>query len=130
MNNTPIRGGASPIHPATTYPAIVGRVLLRRREAMGLTQVALANAAGVSQSTWSKIETGTSALSLAQLRQSAVLLHTTPGALLAEADAAADSLVERGVIVYPDRGFDSGDMAAAVMTGAALGALLVVLLKK
>jgi len=130
MNNRAVRGGASPIHPATTYPAIVGRVLQRQREATGMTQASLAAAAGVSQSTWSKIEMGTSALSLGQLLLSADALGTTPGALLAEADTAAQGLTERGVVIYPDRNFDSADMAAAVMTGAALGALLVVLLKK
>lgn len=45
------------IQLVTSYPAIVGTVLVNIRESRGMTQAALAAKIGLASSTWSRIET-------------------------------------------------------------------------
>lgn len=77
---------ANPIIQATTYAIIVGRILTKRRKSCGLRQEALATALGVTQSTWSRIENGTSALTISQLAIAARALNLPPSDLIAQAD--------------------------------------------
>ena len=115
------------LKPATTYPAIVGRILEQKRASLELSQGAVATKIGISQGAWSRIENGSSIISLDQLRAAATVLATTPAAVLELADRAEQQLQSQGVKIVLPRTTSSG---AAMMTGAALGALLVAILLK
>jgi transcriptional regulator with XRE-family HTH domain len=110
------------LQSATTYPSVVGRVLAFHREQTGLSQADLAHVAGVTQSTWSKVERGESSLALEQLRLVAPAMKKRPGEIVDEAERAADALRESGVDVQPNR-IDPND---AVAVGLAIVALAVV----
>ena len=91
------------VRPATTYPAIVGAVLLNLRERHGLQQSEVAEALGLSPSTWSRVERGALAVSLEQLAAAAEYFETSPGQVLQEADSAVTRLRKQGVHVEPGR---------------------------
>ena len=55
------------LRPETTYQAVIGRVIVNFRKQLAVDQALLAGAAGVTQSTWSRIERGESSLSIEQL---------------------------------------------------------------
>lgn len=115
------------LKPATTYPAIVGRILEQQRARIGLSQDAVAGRLGLTQGAWSRVENGSSVISLNQLRSVASVFGTSPAALLALADNAEQQLASQGVQMVAPR---STTPSAAMMTGAALGALLAVILLK
>ena len=94
------------LRPATTYAVIVGQVLAVRRQHADIDQAAMAAGVGLSQSTWSRIERGASALSIEQLAAAARVLGTTPGALLGHADKTADTCRRCGVLVARNIDFD------------------------
>jgi transcriptional regulator with XRE-family HTH domain len=112
------------IQSATTYPAILGRILSGLREGLGLNQAEVAEAVGVTQSTWSKIERGDSTLSLDQLRAASRFLHTTPGTILDKADDAVAELEARGLKVHGTRIDVPAAPGFALISGAALAVLL------
>ena len=58
----------------TSYATIVGAVIVHRRQVLGMTQAGLAERVGLAPSTWSRVETGTSALSVPQLARAAEVL--------------------------------------------------------
>ena len=65
--------------PETTYPAVLGAVLVRKRKEMGLDQVTVAKKVGVSRTTWSRVENGEVALSIDQLPKVAEVLEYKGG---------------------------------------------------
>ena len=87
--------------PATTWGEVVGRVLIRCRESM--TQADMARAVGLSQSVWSKIERGMSALTIDQLELAAIALKTTSEEIMRRARLVAEHLREHGIQVEPTR---------------------------
>ena len=114
--------------PTTTYRALVGRLLAIQREAIGLDQGALAKKLNMSQSAWSRIETGQSNLSVDQLSLVAQALKTRPEAILKQAEGARTQLLRRGVKVLSAA--DEAENAGLFILGAAaLGALLLALSK-
>ena len=62
MSNTSPKG-------IVPYAAIVGKLLQQQRDARGILQVTVAEALGLSQSAYSRLEKGESAMNIAQLRQ-------------------------------------------------------------
>lgn len=81
----------------------------------------------MSQSTWSRIENGNSALTIDQLNLAADALGTQPSRLLHEADEAVRSLKSRGVRVEPERGVEAGPALAAgliLLSAVALGLMI------
>ena len=116
--------------PATTYPAIVGRVLAETRKRSGIQQAQLAEALGVNQPAWSKIERGTTPITVEQLAIAAKVLHTTPASLLQRADLAVEYAEARGVRVEERRVSDALSTGLALMGAAALGALVLAALGK
>ncbi len=104
----------------TTYAAVVGRILAGSRETRGLEQAEVARGVGVSQSTWSRIERGESALTVDQLARATAALATTPAQILAEADEAAANLGEMGITVRSDRNSKARARAMALLSGAVL----------
>lgn len=120
----------SALTPTTTYPAIVGQVLAKHRGDRNLTQTQLAQALGMKQSAWSKIERGATPLTIEHLAQAADVLEVSPGQILAETDRVADEVRARGVTVRPTRvEADNAFGAGLLLIGAvALGALVAAIL--
>ncbi len=121
----------STIVPATTYRAIVGRVLQVAREskkAQFPNQQAFADAVGLSQPTLSRIESGAGNVSLDQLKRLADTLGVAPAEILGRADRAAADLVRRGVRVVDQ--LPQADPTLAVLGATALAALLIAALSK
>ena len=75
--------------PETTYQTLLGRLIAMKRRQRQMDQEELARHVGVSNSTWSRIEAGQSALSIDQLAKAAEKL----GALVGELTSEADDLV-------------------------------------
>ncbi len=113
-----------PVAAATSYPAIVGAVLVVVRKDRGLTQRDLAEQLGVSPSLWSRIEHGGSALSVEQLGRAAAALGVRPSDVASRADLAAEQLGRRGVHVEPARIEAVGTGGRLPMSHAALCALV------
>jgi transcriptional regulator with XRE-family HTH domain len=113
---------------ATTYPAIVGRLLETMRKQKGLDQAQLAAAIGVTQSTWSRVENGTVAVSVEQLSKVARALKSAPGAILDQADTVERVLRMRGIRVETERIDDPIDMGLLLIGAAALSALIILIL--
>ena len=118
------------IQAETTYPAIVGQILVELRKERRLEQSDLAGRIGLTQSTWSRIECGESAFSMDQLAKAATRLETTPSEILRRADEAASALREKGVIVSNERKKTAAKVGLALVVGAALGLLIAGVLKK
>lgn len=97
------RVASSLVQPAISYQALVGHVIERYRKAGNLGQEALAGALGISQSAYSRLEQGQSAMSVSQLRLIAANLGLTPGALLTEADVLVARLQAQGVEVSEEK---------------------------
>jgi transcriptional regulator with XRE-family HTH domain len=107
------------------YNVLVGKVIQQRRERSGKSQTEVAVGAGLTQSAYSRIELGQTALSVSHLRSIARTLNFKADAVIAEADRIAVQLEIQGVKV-PDEKPDDGDMAkSALLIG--LGILLAVL---
>lgn len=118
------------LKPAATYPAIVGRILEARRREMNLDQSDLAKAVGVAQSTWSRAEHGTVAISVEQLAKAARAIKLSPGQLLTQADTAAQALTARGIRVETERVEDPLKMGLLLVGAVALTALVVLALAR
>lgn len=122
---------SSTIVPATTYRAIVGRVLQVAREskkAQFPNQQAFADAVGLSQPTLSRIESGAGNVSLDHLKRLADTLGVAPAEILGRADRAAADLTRRGVRVVDQ--LPQADPTLAVLGATALAALLIAALSK
>lgn len=70
----------------SSFEAIVGYTLAQLRKEARLSQMELAECAGLKQASWSRIEAGRTALSVAQLRSVARMLGTMPSTILATAE--------------------------------------------
>lgn len=112
--------------PATSYPALVGGVLVELRERRGMTQADLAARMELAPSTWLRIENGSSALSIDQLALVAQVLGVRPGEIIEHADRAQDLASERKVRVEPERisSADAVTLGLAVLSGATIGGLI------
>ncbi len=116
-----------PLQHATSYPAVLGRLLVSARISCNLEQQAVADAVGVSRSTWSRIENGEIALTIEQLSAACAMLKIEPGQLVQQADAASKKLEGRGVVVSRARWESAGKavgLGIVVMSAVALGTLI------
>jgi len=118
------------LRPGTSYPAIVGGVLVKLRDDIGLRQSELATAVGVTQATWSRIENGSSALTVEQLGLAAVKLRTHPNEILLLADQAVEQLKAQGVSVELSRDSTGIESGIVLIGAAALGALIAAVFLK
>lgn len=105
-----------------TYPSLVGKVLVAQRELKGMTQGAVATQMGLSQSAYSRLESGDSALNLTQLHKLAEVFGVRTASLLEHADQLEVQMVAAGVKVLHEK----PDNPAALAIG--LGLLAAVLL--
>lgn len=91
---------------------------------LNLHQNAIAGVLGITQSAYSRLESGDTVLSLLQLRMAASALHTTAAQILTEADQFAAFLQLQGVQISDEK----KDNSAAVLIGLGLLAAAVVAL--
>ena len=115
----------------TTYQAVLGCLIVRKRQEKQIDQEDMARHVGVGRSTWSRIEAGTSALSMDQLAKAANKLDIPMGELMLEADNIVRRLRKHGVDVADSRDQTSsakrGKAAAATVAflgGALLGGII------
>ena len=106
----------------TTYQAILGRLIARKRQERGMDQEEMARRVGVGRSTWSRIEAGSSALSIDQLAKAASALDISLGDLMLEVDDLVRELRKQNVEVHESR--DQAKSASAKAGGAAAVAFL------
>ncbi|TXH74718.1 MAG: XRE family transcriptional regulator [Thiobacillus sp.] len=107
--------------PVVTYPSLVGKILAQQREIRGIKQGAIAEALGLSQSAYSRLESGESVLNLSQLRNISTQLHLQPAQVLSLADQYETQLSLQGVAVIAEK----PDNPAAVAIGLGLLAALL-----
>lgn len=88
--------------PATTFPQVLGQVLVLRRRSKKATQHTLANALDLSQSAYSRLERGEAAFNVPQLRRTAAALGTSVSKLFEEAEKGAAGLAKDGVEILED----------------------------
>jgi transcriptional regulator with XRE-family HTH domain len=107
--------------PVVTYPALVGKLLAQRRDQVGIKQGELADALGLSQSAYSRLEAGESVLNLSQLRNVCAQLGLTPAQVLHAADQYEGMLRRQGVEVIAEK----PNNPAAIAIGLGLLAALL-----
>lgn len=124
------------LRPAASYHAIVGQVLAATRQQRELSQADVADAVGVTQSTWSRLERGQQILGLGQLRAASQFLGVQPYEVLEQAEVAVEHCRAEGVEVTsgvlktsaPPRAMaGNGDMDAALIA-IGIGALALLVL--
>lgn len=101
-----------------TYDSIVSIAVANIREQKGITQADLAEAVGVSPSTWSRIESGQTGLSLDQLKKASDRLGFKPHEVL----QISDMLIEKvpDVEVASKKDIETAVKAAGI-AGKAMG---------
>lgn len=118
----------------TTYQAVLGRLIVQKRQEKQMDQEALARRVGVSRSTWSRIEAGSSALNMDQLAKAADALDVPLGTLMTEADEIVRELRKLDVEVNIGRDRAVSNLpwargaAVAFLGGAVLGGVIAAVL--
>jgi len=107
--------------PVVAYPALVGKLLVHRREQLGMKQGDVAGAIGLSQPAYSRLESGDSVLNLTQMRKVCAHLQLTPAQVLHAADDYEILLRQQGVDVLAEKPTNP----AAVAIGLGLLAALI-----
>jgi transcriptional regulator with XRE-family HTH domain len=108
--------------PIVTYATLVGKIVALQRESLNIKQGEIAAAIGLSQSAYSRLESGDSIMSVTQLRNVANQLGMDPNRLLRLADTYEDTLRKQGVKVISEKTDDT----AALLVGLGLLAALLI----
>ena len=106
--------------PVVTYPALVGKILAQMREARAMKQGEMASALGMSQSAYSRLESGDSVINISQLRRICTQLNLKPSEVLSLADEYSEKLNMQHVDVIAEKPSNP----AAVVIGLGLLAAL------
>ena len=120
----------------TTYSAVLGVVLANKRQLLGMDQSDMAAHMGLSQPSYSRLESGKSAFSIDQMYQAALGLGIGGDELITALDIYVANLRDNGVEVLPQlrgnttKAKQGGTEMGALVVGAALGALLIGLMGK
>lgn len=102
--------------PQLPYPSLIGQVLKRARVQKNIQQSDIAAQLGLTQSAYSRLESGDSTLNVWQLRQVAHCLQRTTSSLLQEVEALENELQAQGVAVVAEKKTNP----AAALIGIAL----------
>lgn len=117
----------------TTYSAVFGAVIANNRKSLGVDQAEMAEKMGLSQASYSRLESGKSSFSVDQMFQSAAALNLGIKPLLEQLLNTVDNLQQHQVTVKPQlRGNttkvkqqpENNIGAGAFVAGAALTALI------
>lgn len=117
----------------TTFSAVLGVVLANFRKELNVEQADMAARMGLSQASYSRLESGKSAFSVDQLYQAASALGIAGDKLTSRLNRTIVNLQENDVSVVPQlRGNttlarEGGADMGSLLTGAALGALVFAL---
>lgn len=121
----------------TTYSALLGQIVGSLRQQRGLEQTSLADALGLSQASYSRLEGGKALWSIDQLMLAANKLGIQVVDIIgileqraADLEAAANVEVIAAGRANSRGGEARKDNAGAILAGAALGALLTTLIMK
>lgn len=111
--------------PAIPYARVLGAVVEHFRKRLSINQEAMAKAIGVSQSAYSRLEKGQSAMSVVQLRAISAQLGLAPEAIVHNAEVYAAQLQQQGVSVTKE----SPDSPAGVLIAVGILAALLLAAK-
>ena len=114
------------ISPATTYSAVIGRVIANLRKRRGMDQGEASKKSGISRSSWSRLENGDAIPDALQLTKIAEALGTSSAEIIREADEAREYLKRQGIKVEMNtkpKSFRGG--VFALIGVAALGAIMM-----
>ena len=106
--------------PTISYATLVGRIVEHHRTNARIHQEAMAQALSISQSAYSRLEQGQSAMSVTQLRMIAEKLGTTPDFLLHHTAQYANQMRVQGVTVTDDKQVSAAGVLIALGILAAL----------
>lgn len=119
----------------TTYQTVLGRLIAQKRKEKEIDQEEMAWRVGVSRSTWSRVEAGSSALNMDQLAKAASALDMSVGDLMLEVDEIVRELRKQDVEVHDSRDQArsasvkrGGAAAVAFLGGAVLGGIIAAML--
>lgn len=114
---------SSPVVPMAEMPysALWGQVIKDERNRLTIDQGSMANALGLSQSAYSRLESGDSTMSVWQMRECARLLSLSVGDLLRRVEVLEQQLQRANVQVVAEK---RTNPAAALIGLAILAALL------
>lgn len=121
----------------TSYSAVLGVVLSNMRKMKNIEQGDMAQKMGLSQASYSRLESGKSSFSIDQMYQASIALGIEGHELTTALNNTIARLQESGVEVIPQvrgnttqaKASTAGDVGK-VVAGAALGALLITVLSK
>lgn len=115
------------MNAGTTYSAIVGNVIKQLRDTQFITQGDMAKKMGISQAAWSKLESGKSTLSTAQLAKVADFLNVPANQIMHYADDAVANFKAEGMTVTYDNK-EAENSGLMLLGAAAIGALIAAVL--
>ena len=113
----------------TTYSAILGQILKELRKNKGMDQADIAKEMGMNRSSWSRIESGNTMVTIQQLQKAADFFGMEANAILLDADTVAKKMKDEGYTVHYDspkevQAKSSGTQGLALIGAAALGLLV------
>jgi|ETNmetMinimDraft_23_1059889.scaffolds.fasta_scaffold331197_1 transcriptional regulator with XRE-family HTH domain len=116
----------------TTYSMIVAQLLENIRNQQSMNQNDFLKKAGMSQSSWSRINRGISHFTLEEMRAACDALEVRMKNVLADADQASVLLPqEEGIHILENlKGSENKPILPTIIAGAALGFLVFRLLRK
>lgn len=100
--------------PRISHSALLGQILARKREELGLHQIKLAETLGISQPAYSRIEQGGTSITVAQLSLIANKLGIPPGRILDEVDVQIGYLQQQDVVVTADKDVPKAELLLAL----------------
>ncbi len=112
----------STVKPKITYDELLGRVIEHRRRQLGVLQAPIAEALEVTQSAYSRLEKGQSAMSVSQLRTVASHVGTSSAGLLDEVERYADQFRRQGGEIIREK--QDSTAAALLIAFGVLAAIL------
>lgn len=127
------------MHQKVTYSALLGQVLANLRKQRNIEQSKIAERMGLTQASYSRLESGKSSFSIDQVFQAADALEINAIEVIEELDRFSKHLKSDGIELTPKTKKNSSDKpnnesksnsSGAFVAGAALGALLIHVLSK
>lgn len=121
---------------AISYSALIMRLLANARVSKGMEQAEVAESIGVTPSSYSRLESGLTALTVDNLFAVARVLKIDPVAILQQAQKVIDNadkdpdVTVEAITRKNTKGASESSNLGSFVTGAALGALIVGLLSK
>ena len=111
---------------------IVAQLLDESRKSVNLNQADFFKQAGISQSSWSRINRGLSYFTLEEMRSACGVIGVKMQEVLKDADQASELLPKKeGVEILRNlKGSENKSMLPTIIAGAALGFLIFRLLKR